>query len=301
MLAKSSSRDVARALGNIGPSARAAIPVLSEMLKGADGLPREGTDVGESRDDAADRRIAACLALWKIARQTKGIPSLISILEDKDRVFRKGHSWVRIASAQAVGDMGPSARAAVPCLIGALEDEDGAIREAAARALGGVGSEAKEAVPALRAALRNQWAGEAAAVALGNMGQIASAAGPDLEAVLDVQALRSNGDYYRQIAAADALGKVSGPTDKSIGVLLAALRFYGFPQMAGPRSYIARNAARIRQRAAVMLGDLGPPAKPAIPALAEVARADEFFTVRSAAAKAIWRIDPRDAATRMAR
>ena len=56
---------------------------------------------------------------------------------------------VRYASAQAMGQIGPDAREAVPALIEALMDTVADVRYWSALALGRIGPEAKAAVPTL--------------------------------------------------------------------------------------------------------------------------------------------------------
>ena len=61
----------------------------------------------------------------------------------------------RIAAAVAIGDLGPSARAAVPALTEALRDQNPTVRFQAAIALGCIGPEARAAVPALIGTLKD--------------------------------------------------------------------------------------------------------------------------------------------------
>jgi HEAT repeat protein len=56
----------------------------------------------------------------------------------------------RWRAAQAIGEIGPEARRAIPDLIQALKNPDHLVRWAAAGALGRFGSEARDAVPSLR-------------------------------------------------------------------------------------------------------------------------------------------------------
>jgi HEAT repeat protein len=70
------------------------------------------------------------------------VPALITALRNQDKEIRRN-------AAQALGQIGPTAKEAVHALITALQDEDPNVRRLAASALGRIGPTAKEAVPAL--------------------------------------------------------------------------------------------------------------------------------------------------------
>ena len=76
-----------------------------------------------------DVRKAAAEALGKIGPDAKAIiPALIKLLRDDD--------WgIRWTAARALGNIGPNAKTAIPALTEFLEDKDGFIRTAAAEAL----------------------------------------------------------------------------------------------------------------------------------------------------------------------
>jgi hypothetical protein len=59
-------------------------------------------------------------------------------------------------AAEAMGKIGPDAKAAIPALIAALKDNDKEVRRAATYALSNIGPEAKAAVPALTKALKDK-------------------------------------------------------------------------------------------------------------------------------------------------
>ena len=58
-------------------------------------------------------------------------------------------------AVEALGHIGPEARASVPALIAILKGQDGGIRSRTAMALGRIGPDAKEAVPDLVTVLRD--------------------------------------------------------------------------------------------------------------------------------------------------
>jgi HEAT repeat protein len=181
-------RDVARALGDIGPSARSAVPALNRVLR---------------EDD--DRRVQlwAAVAIVRITGQTA--PSepplrlLIETVHEEKRCYQE-------EAAEALG--ATSCDAAVTALIDVLSKPDSTrlagIRASAARALGQLGPQAHAAVPELRRALVDGETGHfllhrAAAIALGKIGPGAKAAIPDLN-----QATRSDDEWLRD-AATNAL------------------------------------------------------------------------------------------------
>jgi HEAT repeat protein len=78
------------------------------------------------------------------------VPRLIQALEQKQA--REGF---RIGVAEALGSIGPEARAAVPALIRTLKDDSAFVRGRAAVALGSVSSESTDAVLPLKEALND--------------------------------------------------------------------------------------------------------------------------------------------------
>ena len=105
------SLGAAKALGDAGPAARAAIPALEKATKDA------------------DRRVrwAARAALAKVAPEV-GVPPLIQLLGEAD-------SSVCVSAAEALGEVGPAARAAVPALEKAASDSSPYVRQVAKKAL----------------------------------------------------------------------------------------------------------------------------------------------------------------------
>ncbi len=116
----------AESLGKIGPAAKAAIPGLTELLK--------------DKDESV-RRVAA-EALGRIG--PAAIPLVSDLLDDEDHDTRG-------AAIQALGQIGA---AAVPTLMGLLKNEDD--RLDAAEALGNVGPRARMAIPSLVELIKGQ-------------------------------------------------------------------------------------------------------------------------------------------------
>lgn len=133
----------ARSLGNIGPAAEAAVPVLEEALSAGDAL----------------YRIAAAEALWRIARHEQAIPVLTEELQSDD-------ARAAFAAALALGELPDAGDRAIGPLVRALAHEDADVRQAAVDALVRIGPPAIE--PLSKYVAKNQPVGrDDAARALG--------------------------------------------------------------------------------------------------------------------------------------
>ena len=99
--------------------------------------------------------IAVCLPSTPASAQENDdsrVAELIRQLSDQD-------ASVRANAAEALGEIGPEAKAAVPALIEASKHEEAGVRANATYALGRIGSDAKAAVPALIEKLKDENAG----------------------------------------------------------------------------------------------------------------------------------------------
>ncbi len=111
----------AQALGNMGPGAKPALPVLTEAMA----------------DDRSFARRDAALALWQIDRQaSRAVPVLRDCLRDRRSAYQ------RQQAAAALAEIGPEAKDAVPELIDAFHDRDRALRKQAGDALKKIDPEA---------------------------------------------------------------------------------------------------------------------------------------------------------------
>jgi hypothetical protein len=127
-------RTAAELLGRVGPEARAAVPALIATL--ADPDPHLGT--------------VAALALGQIGPQTPEVcPALIGLLKTESR----------LSAVQALKRFGYESRAAVPNFIELLQDPEGEVRWNAAQALGNVGPEARASTRPVALAPRPLHAG----------------------------------------------------------------------------------------------------------------------------------------------
>ena len=103
-------------LGHLGDKGRVALPQLEEML----------------RHDDIRVRVRAAGAIWKLASRTNEVlPVLLAALQDES-IHRGG---ARRFAAEALGDMGPAAEAAVPLLQAMLNDRQSGLPQAASQAL----------------------------------------------------------------------------------------------------------------------------------------------------------------------
>jgi HEAT repeat protein len=192
-----------------------------------------------------------------------GPPAVPALMKTLD--YRNPNAGRR--AAVALGNIGPDAKQAVPKLLEALKNVH--MCDRAAEALGRIGPAAAPAVPALIDALKDghRRLHRSAAWALGEIGPAAKDAIPAL-----TKALKDKNPDVRSAAGA-SLAKLGLP-DKGLPVLIAVLE--------GPEWYY-------RKRVAIMLGEVGPPAKAAIPALKQALK-DRHREVGWAAAEALKKI-----------
>jgi HEAT repeat protein len=275
----------ARALGQIGPLAAPALPALHAML----------------RDPVVSLRVAAAADLWSIAGQSDGsVQILVEATADSDATIRlaaveqlgrmqahtsaalaslvadiKDHdASVSIAALTSLGEIGPDARATASApLRQLLEDSHPEYRLLAARALWHVDFHPAELLPVLLTALqdRNETVRDAAAHLLGEIGRPAFPAAGALH-----ERLKDPAPYVR-VDAAVALWRIEGNLDDVLPLLIRIIR-----DRDGADPYL-------RQFAVISLGEIGPPARDAIPVIMEVSE-DEFASVRAAAAVALRNI-----------
>ena len=239
----------ARALGGIDSEAEVVVPVLVRLAR--------------DRSFQFETWQAAEGALEKFG--PPAIPALIKLLKNTD-------TNVRHAAVQALGRIGPEAKAAVPALTELLKDKNDQVRQAAAQSLGNVGPEAGVAVPALTELLKakDKWDRQAAARALGDIGAGASTAVPAL-----TELLNDKDDQVRH-AAAHSLGKIGPQARTAIPALTELLKV---------------KDKWDRQTAARALGDIGAGASTAVSALTELLN-DKDDLLQLAAAQALGKIGP---------
>ena len=192
------SQDAAQALGQMGSTAKDAIPDLIMLVGDSD--PRV-------RSSSAD-------ALGRIGPGTKNaVPKLAELLNDPNEDVRK-------AAAEGVGKIGRGAENAISDLIKLLGDVSANVRTSGATALGQIGPGTKDAVPDLIKLLKDPdvHVRASAAWALGQIGRAAENAVPDLIRMLE--------DHSANVRAscADALGRIGWATKDTIDALIKSLR-----------------------------------------------------------------------------
>ena len=258
----------AEALYDFGPAAKDAVPDLMVM---AQDTACSGETTYECTDETiiyTDIRILAIKALGAMGRDAvQATPVLtLLILEETDETLTG-------AAEQAREAVDPRGDKLVSDLVFVLENADADLRYKAAWRLGLEERAARDAVPALTSALSDNDASvrAAAAEALGRIGPAASDAIPDLE-----RTMRFDSGYAR-IHAAVALVRAGSNTGNVLPALMAELR--------------TDDVVSYKKEAAWALGELGPDAADAVPALIEALGCD-FVSVRTASAVALGKIGP---------
>jgi HEAT repeat protein len=157
----------ARVLGKIGPGAKAALPALEKMYRDGKGYGKTWAafalvkitgktepyvphlaEVFQQGKDPARRR-EALEALVELGPDARAaLPALLRAVKEKGPREFGGHEF-RHEAARALVHFGPGAREAVPDLIDMVKTSYYAAKLAAVEALGAIGPDAKEAVPAL--------------------------------------------------------------------------------------------------------------------------------------------------------
>jgi HEAT repeat protein len=286
----------ALALQQIGPSAREAIPHLTDALTDTEPRIRNVAEgalnvILTTQDFALVRKLAedsrtpvragAMVFLWKFTDQAKEVvPLLREGLRDRDAEVR----------AKAVGRLSsfPSERKLfVPDLIESLKDtavvgearHGNTVACCAADALGWFQADARPAVPALTEAAK----GGGRKLRSGAIRALASIALADRSCLRDVllvlvEALRDKTTPALRLQAAQELGRLGPESKLAVEDLVSLFRD---PEL-GPE---------YKKVAADSLGNIGLGAKVAIPVLREALQ-DQDYGVRTAVADALKKIQP---------
>lgn len=266
-----------------GPDAKAAVPDLVDSLR------RGGFD-----DRASKNLVIDALALIG-PDAAPAVPLLAEEFRKEDFVSFGGpkHALVQIGAA------------AVPALIEAMENLDGDRRPCAAEALGEIGPPAKASVPALIQALRwehpkldlqdvqGQALQSQAVIALGRIGPAAAAAIPALNALFDQRHDDFELNHLEVVIALDKIG--APPVAKLLGAFpregvayeLSWLGTKAKEAVPTLRRALTADPACIRVDAAKALAAIDPSATEAVPVLIDAIdhHPDEALDVPDALAK----------------
>jgi HEAT repeat protein len=233
-----------RALRWLGRQARRVLPALHDFL----------AQTGEGEWEAAIEVLEAI--------GPDATPVLRQALRRKD--FKE-----RLRAAQALCQLEGEASVVLPVLLAALKDHDHQTRGKAIRLLGQIGSEARPTIPALSGALRddNPEVRVAAAMALSRI----DPGNADPLAVL-LKALRQAGEFNPDALPAPGVFTEDFKPGlrrfgaRAVPALLELLTRDDLP--IGPLAPSDElDQDRVRARAAAVLGQIGPEARAAVPAL----------------------------------
>ncbi|PYJ55030.1 MAG: hypothetical protein DME24_25485 [Verrucomicrobia bacterium] len=227
-------------------------------------------------ENTYDYRVANTLQLLG----PPAVPQLIDAMGNR-------HSKVRLAAVRVTRLIGPEANAAVPALAKLVNDSDGEVRVEAVLALRFMGPNKKLATQALIGALGDSDRGPkpgSTVYVKGNAARVLGEIGPQAQvAVPALTKLLSDTDPYAREEAAVALWRINHDTNV-IPVLLAELEAAN----EAPRYGIILTA----------FGEMGPAAKPAVPAIMKTIRErrgmpnPHGIDIPEVALKALKKIDP---------
>jgi hypothetical protein len=189
--------------------------------------------------------------------------------------LKQNSPQTRAEAIRAIGAFGTDGASAVSVLIPLLSDSDSNIRTAAAHALGEMAIKAKPAAAILGGLLKDHdpQVREAAALALRDMGDGGAAAIPDLSSAL------KDPESTVGMAAALALAQMHNEAKAAVPALIATLQVPDESQLSNADIQVMRNVVRV-------LGEIGPAASSAIPALQKI----QHLRVKYLAEEAVMKI-----------
>jgi len=252
--------DLIERIAGLGPIAKAAVPALRDERDHSD--PTVATE--------------AAWALYVITGDpNEALPLLFRTLE-------QGDWYAKVRAAIIVSRFGPVAKDAVPILHRLLDDEWYGVRRYAATALGYIGPAARPAIPKLKELLDDHESKE-----LGPVYHVCRHAAAAL-AYLDVDTPKVK----------DLLGKVIEESDANDGSTRPGALRYAWKHGGMPVDEVVDRLQRSLgppnwddvPPIVDLLGEMGPSAKAAIPALEKLLR--RRYELRHAAEQALNRIRP---------
>lgn len=275
-------------LTKLGPDGEMAASAVMKNLKDKDEevrrkatefLKTHGKDlVAINRENLKDKdlsiRLTAIDLLGEMGAQAEpAIPDLRALLMDND-------ATIRIHSMQTLKDIGPEAKVAIPDIAKRLSDKEKEVRRAAAEVLQKFGADAIPATSALAQMLNNDPEAanrRQAALALGEIGQAAANVVPDL-----IVSMKKEKDTDVRKTVIQMLGQMGPPAKLAVPELLKLLKdkdkeitqaAVASLSLIGPGAIATFTAALkdpdkdMRRNVALVLLNMGPKAKEALPAL----------------------------------
>jgi HEAT repeat protein len=259
------------------PPARKDNPFIDETLMkiAPHALPGILTDLSAADGDVRDRAVVTVAAIGPMAKDA--VPALRRLAGDED-------AGIRRHVLDALANVGPSAKEALPELLAALNAKDADMCCRAAWACRALGTEAGPAVPQLLKLLKDRNASVRchAVFALA-----AVADDPQISVPALAEAL-ADGENFHEVARQEAVNAIARHPDVAAGQV--------------PRLIRALDAvdSSLRWSVIKLLGQIGPKAKEAVPALERIAAIRNFPILSNAAKDAIGRIEAASPQTRPA-
>jgi len=282
-------------LGDLGETASAALPAMIPLLKdgaadvrfftamalGKMGAAAVPGVTGLLHDTNTVVRAAAAQALGRIGpKASRSLPELKPLIQDKNAA-------VRTEAVQALGRI--EKQNAVPMLIELLQSNVTDVREAAFDALGEMGPAAKAALPALTEILRRP-ATAADTVNDGFYGGFYSQ-GPKADAMQTVCFMSELPEASDAIIASTSLFRGNGEKGLCPALLFSAMGPNAKPAIPALIKLLQETNRMNRGYVAKALGAIGPSAAAAIPALADLLEDKNQFA-RVSAAEALGHLGP---------
>ena len=194
---------------------------------------------------------------------------------------------MRASAVSGIGDLGPSAKQAVPVLRSLLESEHESLRVSAAVALGRMGASANVAIPDLVELLRGGRRSEVSASGRSLVALGAPSVPPLMELLKsdNKQRRRLVKDLLRQIPdAIPALADAMRDGDTQLRIDAGdALRKMGAKSVAPLIELLEHKSADVRRNAAWRLGEMKRKALGAVPALIKLLEDKDSHVVAQAA------------------
>jgi len=230
------------------------------------------------------------------------LPEFIGYLKSTDLETRE-------LGANLLERIGPKAKAAVPVLQEAVEGSDWGLASAAARALWSIHRQTNVALRVFTGGMQstNSTRRQLCVIYLRQMGSAAKGAGPKIQTLLEDPDDVVRRDAERTLLEIDpsllqsSLKKdFENPASRffrlSASVALWRLGLEKDPPVISIVEQLKRQAGSDESAYVELLGEIGREAKPALPQLTRMVSPDRFIGLRRAAAIAIRKIDPAEAA-----